>query len=30
VRALEDKERAVEDTLADMQARLERFEASTH
>ncbi len=30
VRALEDKERSVEETLADMQARLERLEAATH
>jgi hypothetical protein len=30
VRALEVKDRAVEETLADVQARLERLEASTH
>ncbi|HEX9982254.1 MAG TPA: hypothetical protein VGF69_03240 [Thermoanaerobaculia bacterium] len=30
VRALEEGQRTVEQTLADMQARLERLEGSTH
>ena len=30
VRKLEDKDRAIEETLADVQARLERLEDSTH
>jgi hypothetical protein len=30
LRAVEEKERSVDETLADIQARLERLESSTH